>query len=308
MYDNNKSLSLSLSCITHVQFLYLDGCVGINGHVGGASFPSLQSLHAKGLRLVKSSAWCDYLRLLNDGCPSQMHDLQLGECSIGLDLVCQLLQVSPVPSNKNNNINNNNDDDYGGGGGDGSICENNFVTKDDVIVSCNTCHLTHLDLSWCELPGCHALALACASGRHLQSLTLRCVALDQVSGVLLERRGSAAAEEEDDDNFSFNSNTNFKARFRELPNVESYDNMVLSTLGRCCPNLTELNLGRCGETLCGEEALHDLTRLLNSKLLKLDLNWTNVTDEGLLEVISNCNNLKVLGLQGCKKLTVTSGY
>jgi hypothetical protein len=57
-----------------------------------------------------------------------MRDLQLGECSIGLDLVCQLLQfISPVSSNKDDN--NNNNDYYddggggggGGGGGDGSI-------------------------------------------------------------------------------------------------------------------------------------------------------------------------------------------
>lgn len=226
-------------------------------------FPNLEHLQAKSMRSISSSSWC---RHFGPHAWQRFVKVQLGECLVDVDLVMCLLPPQT---------------------------DLLYCTKHEASVQCDTCRLQDLDLSWCEMPGCLAVALACASGSSLRSLSLRCVGLDNVD---------AHIELTD----STSDSQTISVHLAELSEPLE-EPMVLSVLARCCPNLTELNLSRSGENICGVRALGDLALSLGHQLFYLDLNWTNIGDAGLLHLVSACPGLRLLGLQGCKALTTDAG-
>lgn len=244
----------------------LDGCIGMDDNESNNwCFESLTSLQAKGIRSMRSSAWSHHLYA-----SPHLVKVQLGECLIEADLVTCLLHED---SNE-------------------AICN-----MTEAHIEPDICSYECLDISWSEMPGCLAMALACASGKNLKSLALRCVSLDYID-VLVESDPSS----------SFDHNHGNKIHLIELKQVTfEKENMILSVLGSSCPNLNELNLSRCGENILGVKALENFTRSVGNHLVKLDISWTNVSDEGLLEIVTNCKALKALGLQGCKALTENAG-
>lgn len=253
----------------------MDGCVGINDNESSWNFPELISLQAKGIRLMKSSSWCYHLQSCK-----HLIKVQLGESLIEHDLVNCLLNL-PSSFDSDSVID--------------SVIDSG-CTMTEAHVKSDTCLFEDLDLSWSEMPGCLAIALACASGKALKCLNLRCVGLDRVHAVT-----------EDNDETTISRQTLIHLVELTHSLLEEEDNMVLSLLGSHCPNLIELNLSRCGEKICGLLAVRDLVESIGHCLLKLDLNWTNVSDHGLIEIVTQCISLQWLGLQGCKALSVHTG-
>jgi hypothetical protein len=86
----------------------------------------------------------------------------------------------------------------------------------------------------------------------------------------------------------------------DLANCDQLQDSDLSILFRGLNALTELSLSGCKKI--SERGFLELAKSL-SRLIKLDLSYSNISDTALVEIISRCKNLTSLNVSSCSQLS-----
>ena len=208
--------------------------------------PALTELSAKGLSGVTPEHWAEILagptvsENENGQLPplARFKSLKLGECALNPSVLARLLPPQQGSSSLATRADT---------GSAASVVETNPSMQHypfrRYLPNCEAT-LTELDLSWAaeSLPGRDALAFACAAGRSLQTLKLRCVNLEEIEVCTSSSIGSGgiSTEDEDDEGVSGESRTGDAAgATRTSP---------LALLGQYCPNLKHLNVSVSAQT------------------------------------------------------------
>jgi len=207
--------------------------------------PALTTLSAKGLSGVMPDQWAE---ILAGPCMTELGQLpplgrlvslKLGECCLNPSVVAQLLPFQQGSSSVAANADS---------GSAGSTVETDS-SEQRYPFGRHTpgfeATLTELDLSWAaeSLSGSDALAFACAAGRSLQTLKLRCVNLEEVEDSTSSSsigNGGVRESREEDQALSGDLQTEDVAG----ANLAS----VLALLGQYCPNLMHLNVSISART------------------------------------------------------------
>jgi hypothetical protein len=184
------------------------------------------------------------------------------------------------------------------------VCSGNLIEESQFGLVLRECpHLFSLDISRTNAFSDQLLEIP----KDLQALNLsECLwitkdSLKKIMGVCPDLKQLVLQKNEQMNYIFWGDLAKYKHLLRlDLANCDQLQDSDLSILFRGLNALTELSLSGCKKI--SERGFLELAKSL-SRLIKLDLSYSNISDTALVEIISRCKNLTSLNVSSCSQLS-----